>query len=194
MEHGIMRRFIKILGGFLAVLVVVSVGAIVYVLNIDLNDWKPEIQSAVKDATGRTLVIEGPIEFELGTDTRLKATGIALSNADWGSRPNMVEVDSVEVSLKLFSLLGSTPDITLAHVDGVRAIIEKNQQGVSNTQFQTADASADTQADAGQSQSDGGYSGGGDLVLPILRDLRIAGVEVVMKDPAAGPDRAFTLT
>ena len=58
-----MRRFIKILGGFLAVLVVVSVGAIVYILNIDLNDWKPEIQSAVKDATGRTLVIEGPIEF-----------------------------------------------------------------------------------------------------------------------------------
>lgn len=190
-----MRRFIKILGGFLAVLVVVSVGAIVYILNIDLNDWKPEIQSAVKDATGRTLVIEGPIEFELGTDTRLKATGIALSNADWGSRPNMVEVDSVEVSLKLFSLLGSTPDITLAHVDGVRAILEKNEQGVSNTQFQTAGVSdADMKSDAGESHSGGGYSGSGDLVLPILRDVRIADVEVVMKDPALGPDRVFTLT
>jgi uncharacterized protein involved in outer membrane biogenesis len=192
-----MRRFIKILGGFLAVLVVLSVGAVVYVLNVDLNDWKPEIQSAVKDATGRTLVIQGPIEFELGTDTRLKATGITLSNADWGSRPNMVEVDSVEVSLKLFSLLGSTPDITLAHVDGVRAIIEKNDQGVSNTDFQAA-ASGDTTSEAqkgdGESHSDGGYDGGGDLVLPIIRDLRIADVQVVMKDPAVGPERVFTLT
>ncbi|MDF1749285.1 MAG: AsmA family protein [Alphaproteobacteria bacterium] len=188
-----MGRFIKILGGILAVVVVISVGAVVYVLNIDLNDWKPEIQSAVKDATGRTLVIQGPIEFELGTDTRLKATGISLSNADWGSRPNMVEVDSVEVSLKLFSLLGSTPDITLAHVDGVRAIVEKNQQGVSNTEFKTAEAE-DGKSDDKESHSSDDFSGDGELTLPIIRDLRIADVEVVMKDPAVGPDRVFTLT
>ena len=82
-----MRRFLKIVGGILGVVVIVLIGGIVYVLNIDLNDWKPEIEEAARDATGRNLTIAGPIEFNLGTDTSLKVTGIALSNADWGSRP-----------------------------------------------------------------------------------------------------------
>ncbi len=176
-----MRRFLKIVGGVLGVVVIVLIGGIVYILNIDLNDWKPEIEEAARDATGRDLTIGGPIEFNLGTDTSLKLTDIVLSNADWGSRPNMVEVDSVDIEFKLFSLLGSSPDITRIHVDGVRAIVEKNPAGVSNTDFGGEPAPKET-------------SGGGDLILPIIRDLRIAGVEVVISDPAAGPDKVFTLT
>lgn len=177
-----MGKVLKILGGVLAVLVVVLVGAVVYVMNIDLNDWKPDIQEAAKDATGRDLVIAGPIEFSLGSDTYLKATDISLSNADWGSRDQMVEVGSVELGLKLFSLLGGAPDITILHVDKVRAIVETNAQGVSNTQM----------GDGGQAgeQDHGGGGGGG---LPILRDLRIADVEVVLKDGQAGTEQTFTL-
>lgn len=189
-----MGRFLKILGGVLGVLVIVLVGGVVYILNIDLNDWKPEIQEAVREQTGRELVIEGPIEFDLGSDTYLRATGITLSNADWGSRPQMVEVGTVEVELKLFSLLGNTPDITQVHVENVRAIVETDAQGRSNTEFETAQAgdAADDTAEAGTADHRGG--GSGDLVLPIIRDVRIADVEVVMKDGAAGTEQVFTLT
>jgi uncharacterized protein involved in outer membrane biogenesis len=178
-----MRRFLKILAGVAAVLIVVVVGGVAYLLNIDLNDWKPEIQEAARDATGRELTIEGPIEFELGTDTRLKATGIALSNAEWGSRPQMVEIGLVEVELKLFSLLG-TPDITRIRVEDVNAIVETNAEGTSNTEFPSEQEAA----------SEPDHGGGGELVLPIIRDLRIANVNVVMQDAQAGTEQAFTLT
>jgi uncharacterized protein involved in outer membrane biogenesis len=179
-----MRRGLKILGWVVGILLVVVGGGIAYILNVDLNDWKPEIQQAVRDNTGRTLVIGGPIEFDLGSDTYLKATDIRLSNADWGSRPEMVEIDSVEVGLKLFSLLGSSPDITQFHVDGVRAIIETGPDGRANTDF-GQQAPAESEPDHG---------GGGDLVLPILRDIRIADVEVLIKDAVAGTENMFTLT
>ncbi|WP_421880764.1 AsmA family protein [Pacificispira sp.] len=179
-----MRRILKIVGGILAGVVVLVVGAVVYILNVDLNAWKPEIQEAVQDSTGRLLVINGPIEFELGSDTLLKASDITLTNAEWGSRPQMVEVGSVDIELKLFSLLGDTPDITRVHVDNVRAIVETNAQGMSNTDFGTA-------AEEEEPKTSGGDA---DLVLPIIRDLRIADVEVVMKDGAQNTEQTFRLT
>ncbi len=179
-----MRRILKIVGGILAGVVVLVVGAVVYILNVDLNAWKPEIQEAVQDSTGRLLVINGPIEFELGSDTFLKASDITLTNAEWGSRPQMVEVGSVDIELKLFSLLGDTPDITRVHVDNVRAIVETNAQGMSNTDFGTA-------AEEEEPKISGGDA---DLVLPIIRDLRIADVEVVMKDGVQNTEQTFRLT
>ncbi|MDW3205883.1 MAG: AsmA family protein [Alphaproteobacteria bacterium] len=179
-----MRRFLKIVGGILAGVVILVVGAVVYILNVDLNAWKPEIQEAVQESTGRLLVINGPIEFELGSDTYLKATDISLTNADWGSRPQMVEVGSVDVAFKLFSLLGDTPDITRVHVDKVRAIVETNAQGMSNTDFGRKPEDTEVQAPGGDA----------DLVLPIIRDLRIADVEVVMKDGVQNTEKTFQLT
>lgn len=179
-----MRRILKIVGGILAGVVVLVVGAVVYILNVDLNAWKPEIQEAVQESTGRLLVINGPIEFELGSDTLLKASDITLTNAEWGSRPQMVEVGSVDIELKLFSLLGDTPDITRVHVDNVRAIVETNAQGMSNTDFGSA-------AEEEEPKISGGDA---DLVLPIIRDLRIADVEVVMKDGVQNTEQTFRLT
>ncbi|MEQ8830505.1 MAG: AsmA family protein [Alphaproteobacteria bacterium] len=179
-----MRRILKIVGGILAGVVVLVVGAVVYILNVDLNAWKPEIQEAVQDSTGRLLVINGPIEFELGSDTFLKASDITLTNAEWGSRPQMVEVGSVDIELKLFSLLGDTPDITRVHVDNVRAIVETNAQGMSNTDFGTATEEEEPKISGGDA----------DLVLPIIRDLRIADVEVVMKDGVQNTEQTFRLT
>ena len=177
-----MRRVLKIIGGVLGVVGIVLIGGVVYVLNIDLNDWKPEIQDAVRDATGRILVINGPIEFDLGADTHLKATDIQLSNAQWGSRPQMVEVGTVEFGLKLFSLLGNSPDITLINVDKVRAIVETNAQDQSNIDF------------GGPPAAEEAHRGDGDLILPIIRDLRVADVEVVVKDGFAGTEQTFTLS
>lgn len=185
-----MRRGLKILGWVLGISLVITGGAVAYVLNVDLNDWKPEIQDMVRENTGRTLIIAGPIEFDLGSDTFLKATDISLSNADWGSRPKMVEIGNVEVGLKLFSLLGDSPDITRFHVEGVRAIVETAADGKANTDFAPPGEARSANGEA--EESHGG--GGGDLVLPILRDIRVADVEVVMKDAAAGTENTFTLT
>ena len=184
-----MRRFLKILGGVLVVLLVFVVGAVAYVLNIDLNDWKPEIQEAVRENTGRQLVIDGPIEFDLGSDTYFKATGISLSNADWASREQMVEIGTVELGFKLFSLLGNTPDITMIRVDGVRAALETSADGtMANTRFETGDDMRDDRDHGG---------GGGDLVLPIIRDLQITDVQVDMIQhlgDGANEVQTFTLT
>ncbi|NMM46609.1 AsmA family protein [Rhodospirillaceae bacterium KN72] len=174
-----MGRFLKILGGVLAVLIVFVVGAVAYILS-DLNAWKPEIEEKVKEETGRDLTIAGPIDFTLGADTSLKVSGVTLSNAEWGSRPNMVEIGSVEIGFKLFSLLG-TPDISVIHVDKVRAIVEKAADGTSNTDFGPSEPSEPSSG------------GGGGITLPIIRDLRIADVQVVMKDAAAGTEQTFTL-
>ena len=77
-----------------------------------------------------------------------------------------VEVGTVEFGLKLFSLLGNSPDITLINVDKVRAIVETNAQDQSNIDF------------GGPPAAEEAHRGDGDLILPIIRDLRVADVEV----------------
>lgn len=184
-----MKRFLKILTGVVVVLLVVIAAAVAYVLNIDPNAYKSDIKQAVKEATGRDLVIEGPIELDIGTETTFKVTGVKLSNAEWGTRDQMVTVDSLAAAVKLFSLIGGAPDVSYIRLNGVRAIVEKNEQGISNTQMQPP-GEAKEEAEKAEAP----VSGDGDLVIPVLREIQVSDVEVLIRDAQKGTENTFTLT
>src|SRR4051794_41428818 len=68
------------------------VAAGVFLASFDLNGQKPRIQAAVRQATGRDLVLQGPIGVKFSLVPTLTVEGAALANMPGGSRPDMATV------------------------------------------------------------------------------------------------------
>ena len=49
----------------LLLLIVVAAGAWISTRDLNLSEWLPEIEAAVRDATGRELKVTGDLEFDL---------------------------------------------------------------------------------------------------------------------------------
>ncbi len=191
-----MKLFLKILAGIVGVLVLAVAGVVTWATTmLDLNDYKADIEAQVEQATGRSFTIAGPIENEIGLDTRIKVTDITLGNADWGSRPEMVTIANFEVDLKPLSAVFGSPDIVKLHLTGVDALIETDDQGRQNTAMTPAgEASADEgAADTGETHGGGHGGGSGDIIIPILRDVRVADITVTLADAQTGESHQFVL-
>ncbi len=71
----------------------------------DVNALKPRIQEAVLEATGRKLVLGGDMEVKIGLRPSLLVRDVRLANAEWGSAPDMVAMERLEVQVVLVPLL-----------------------------------------------------------------------------------------
>src|SRR3546814_13566755 len=81
----------RIVKWVLVVLVLVIAAAVVAVLTVDVNRFKPQIVAAVENATGRKLEIAEDMKlslFPLGVPGKKESFG----NANWGTRPQKARV------------------------------------------------------------------------------------------------------
>src|ERR1700761_4147452 len=95
---------------------------------IDLNKYKPQIAAEVKKATGRDLVIDGPVSLSLLPLPEVSVTGGKFFNVAGAKNPNMVEVKSVTVRPSLLALL--VGDIQVSEVTLVepKIVLEINAE------------------------------------------------------------------
>ena len=70
----------KLLIGGSAVIVLLVVALLAAPVFIDVNAYKPEIAAQVKRATGRDLVLDGPISLSLLPTPRVTVEGVNFFN------------------------------------------------------------------------------------------------------------------
>ncbi len=180
-----MGKFLKILAVLIIAIIVAAVAA---VLLIDPNDQKDRIADAVRDATGRELVIAGDIDLDLGLATSVSLSNVTFSNADWGTGPQMVTFDRLEAEVGVLPLITRTIQINRLLLDGAEILLETDAAGLANWQFEPAAKEGD---DAGS--SDSGGDAGEAPKLPILKDVLIQNVTLTFKDGVSGSTRTFKL-
>lgn len=115
----------------ITLLVLILAGTYAFLETYDFNRLKPRIVQGVKKITGRDLEI-GDLDFKLGYEPVLVARRVSLSNADWGSRPEMAEIQKIEITLSLLSLLHGAllvDDLRLTRPD---VLIEVRENGETN--------------------------------------------------------------
>lgn len=118
---------------FLTVVLLVGLAVIyVYLLSYDFNRLKPGIISAVKDVTGRNLSIEGDIKVSIGLTPALVIENVAFQNAQWGARPEMLQIKRFEMQLALLPLFSGTLEVRRAALIDADFFIEVNQKGALN--------------------------------------------------------------
>lgn len=126
-------------GGIVALLVVVLVALPAL---IDVNSYKPLIVSQVKTATGRDLVIDGPISLSLLPVPTVSVTGVKFFNAPGSKNANMVEVKSVTVKPSLLALLGGNIEVSEVTLLEPKIVLEINAEGKPNWEFAPSVAEA----------------------------------------------------
>mgnify|MGYP001807701954 CR=1 FL=1 len=126
-------------GGIVALLVAAVVAAPAL---IDINSYKPLIVSQVKTATGRDLVIDGPISLSLLPTPTVSVTGVKFFNAAGSKNANMVEVKSVTVQPSLLPLLVGRIEVGEVTLVEPKIVLEINAEGKPNWEFAPSVAEA----------------------------------------------------
>ena len=160
---------VKILIGLVVLVVVV---AIVTVLVIDPNEYKDEIVAAVEDQTGRKFSIESDIDLKIGLTPSFAVNGVELSNAEWGSRPVMLNVGEFAVEVALLPLVFGNLQINRLVLRDTDILIETDAKGRSNLGF----AGAEKKAEAHESAAS----------LPQINDVLIENAVVTLINGGEG--------
>lgn len=104
-------------------------------LFVDANAWKPALVQAVKDATGRELVIDGQMRLRMFPQPRLSVQRVHFANAKGATGAQMVEVRWVGASPSLWALLRGRLEVGRLILSHPVIVLETDADGVPNWQF-----------------------------------------------------------
>lgn len=102
---------------------------------LDVEGYKPALADAVKQATGRELVIDGPLKLTLLPVPRVSARSVHFANAVGGAGAQMVEVRWVGASPSWSALLQGRVEIGRLILYKPVVVLETDADGVPNWEF-----------------------------------------------------------
>lgn len=144
-----------ILTGIVAVVVAAVVAVVAILATMDFEQYRGVIEAEAKKATGRDLVLNGPIDLSISLTPAIVVEDVTFSNAEWGSRDQMASLDRFEAEVQIMPLLSGDIRINRIVLVNGDILLETNAEGVPNWQFQSA-AAGDGAADSGDSATTGG--------------------------------------
>ncbi|HSG23239.1 MAG TPA: AsmA family protein, partial [Azonexus sp.] len=133
----------------------------------------------VKRVTGRDFRINGELSIRLLPTLSVVANDVALSNADWGTRPEMVTLQHVAFEIALLPLLDGEIRILSIKVKGADVFLETDGKGRFNWMFTSSEAKA----------------GKHDASMPVIdpERLTLSGMRIAYRDAEKGTVRGVTI-
>jgi len=147
---------------------------------VDWNSFKPEIQAEVQKATGRDLKVEGDIGLSILPVPSLSVDDVSLSNMPGASRPDMVSLDALRLSVDPLALLGGEVRVTSVSLVKPVIVLETDAEGRANWDLQPAEG------DTGAGGAETG-SGSGDTAVAIERAVIEDGT-LIYRDGVSGEE------
>ena len=130
-----MSKILKILAG-IVILLIIGLG--IFITTFDVNKYKGELVGLVQDKTGREFDIAGELKLGVSLIPTIRAEGVKLGNAGWGSAPDMIKVKTFEIEIGLIPLLSGDIKISQLTLDTADILLETNKEGVGNWVFDAA--------------------------------------------------------
>ncbi len=141
---------------------------------VDVESYKPSLIEAVKAATGRELVIDGPMKLSVFPVPRISAQQVHFANAAGATGAQMVDVRWIGASPSWLALLQGKVEVGRVTLYQPTIVLETDANGVPNWQFQPG---------AGAVQPAGAPAAGFHLALG---ELRIVQGTISYTNPQSG--------
>jgi AsmA protein len=146
----------SLVGGIIALL---AAGLLAVALWVNPNDYRAKIAAAVKESTGRDLVLTGDIKLALFPWVALELGPASLKNPPgFGAEP-FLAVDHVTLRVRLFALLARRLGVERIELEGLDLRLRKDARGAGNWEnfgrAREPAANPDTNAGAVAKVSDG---------------------------------------
>ena len=117
---------------FAAAVPVAAVAGIIWVGTRDLSRFQSRMTEQVRKVTGRELAARVPLTIKLGSEPAMVAEGVTLTNASWGSRPDLARVRKLTLFLDPASLFLGEVKIGRVLLEGADILVERNDVGDAN--------------------------------------------------------------
>lgn len=128
----------KLLIGLAAVVVVLIAAVLVVPSFIDWNGYKPEIQAAVKESTGRDLTIGGDLSLAILPSPSLSVQDVTLSNITGGAAEPMARLGALRVDVALGPLISGDIRVTSVTLVEPTIVLERLADGRANWELAAA--------------------------------------------------------
>jgi uncharacterized protein involved in outer membrane biogenesis len=174
-----------VLGLFVILALPVAV-ALVLLVVINPNDFKPQIANAVRVATGRIVTIEGDVTVGLGFAPTIQITQLRVANPPGFSRLDFAKVDVVEADVALIPLLWGEVNLHRLDITEPDVLLETNALGEVNWRFTPAGTPTPPSA-----ASAGTASASGREV--VIGNFSIYGGKLASLDDTTGTRREITI-
>ncbi|MEQ8587591.1 MAG: AsmA family protein [Thalassobaculaceae bacterium] len=176
----------KVLIAIAAVVALLVAAVLVVPSLIDWNGYKPEIQTAARDATGRELKIDGDLSLSILPSPTLSVADVSLANIEGGSTPDMASLQSLDVSVALIPLLSGEIRVTSVTLVRPTILLETLADGRTNWTFDAA-----APAEAASDETAGGSGDGGAPALAIDEAV-IEDGSLVYRDAGTGAEHRLS--
>ncbi len=143
-----------------AVIALLALAVVAAPTLLNVEQYKPAMIAAVKQATGRELVIEGPLKLTFFPMPRISARQVRFANALGGSGAQMVDVRWIGVSPSLGALLRGRIEVGRLTLFRPTLVLETDADGRPNWEFIPG---------AGAAQPEGAPSSGLHLAIGTLK-------------------------
>lgn len=185
-----MTRIIVIIFG----VVFVALGAVVAIASfIPSETYKEKIEALAEEQTGRKLTIEGDVGLTILPSLGVNAQKVRFANAEWGSTPDMMSMEELNVSLKIFPLLLGNVELDSFTLVRPQIHLEVNRKGKANWEFTPKTQAAATDADTSGDTAEQSASSSVNPIQDIsLGDIRISNGTASYKDAQAGASYEIT--
>ncbi len=177
-----MRRLKWVLTGIVVLVVAVVVAGVAILKSLDLNQYRDRIAQEIEGATGRKVVIGGPIELEVSFSPALALSDVSLANAPWSSEPRMLAVKRFEVRVALLPLLSKQVRVERIVLSGADIRLETDANGSGNWIFQPAGE----EPPAEPTTAPAAEEGEGEAVLPAFDDVTVEDSTLTFRDGRTG--------
>lgn len=174
-----MGKFLKFAVITFAVILLVGVLVLVFV---DFSRFQPKIEAAVEEATGREFRINGDFRVKVLPSPSILVEDVTLSNAPWGSEPELARIGHFSAKIGLWSLLFRPVVIHDLELKDVEVLLETNP---------AEEANWDMGGPAEEEPPPAEDQGSGESPID-LRHAVITNVTVVYRTPETG-DTEFVL-
>jgi AsmA protein len=126
-------RTVKVLAGVMGgILVLIAAGLVAVWWLVNPNDYKGRIAAAVKESTGRDLVLKGDIKLSVFPWIALELGPASLGNPPGFGEEPFLAFNRAAVRVKLFPLLAKRLEMDRVELDGLDLRLRKNPEGTGN--------------------------------------------------------------
>ncbi len=116
----------------IAAIPIVAIVGVVWVATRDLSRYQARLTEQIRKVTGRELAAKVPLAVRLGSEPAMVAEGVTLSNAAWGSRPDLARVRKLTLFIDPVSLFLGEVKIGRVLLEGADILVETNDVGDTN--------------------------------------------------------------
>ena len=126
-------RMLKMLLLVLAGILVLAVLAVLSLpLWFDPNDYKDQVTGAVKQHTGRDLILEDALQLAMFPKLALETGKVRFGNAEGFSSADFARMENARIGLKVMPLLDNKVEMDTIYVEGAEIFLERRADGRAN--------------------------------------------------------------